>query len=121
MCISYALMGDARWLAAARRSIHSVSCHSYAGSSVTTLAVPGGTSVPKAYGSALRMRRPSAAIISNLYLAPASTPGTNSSHTPDDPSERIGWTRPSQKFQSPTMRTALALGAHTANDVPSTP
>ena len=45
----------------------------------------------------------------------------NSSHTPDEPSERMGWTRPSQKFQSPTTRTAWALGAHTANDTPGQP
>jgi len=32
--------------------------------------------------------------------------GMNSSHTPEEPSERIWWTRPSQKFQSPTTRTA---------------
>ena len=27
----------------------------------------------------------------------------------------MGWTRPSHRFQSPTTRTALAPGAHTAN------
>ncbi len=45
----------------------------------------------------------------------------NSSHTPDPPRERIGWTRPSQKFQSPTTRTARALGAQTANATPAMP
>ena len=34
---------------------------------------------------------------------------------------RMGWTRPSQPFQSPTTRTARAVGAHTANAVPSVP
>ena len=33
----------------------------------------------------------------------------------------MGWTRPSQPFQSPTTRTARAEGAHTANAVPSAP
>ena len=33
----------------------------------------------------------------------------------------MGWTRPSQPFQSPTTRTARAEGAHTAKAVPSTP
>lgn len=33
---------------------------------------------------------------------------------------RIGWTWPSQPLKSPTTRTALARGAHTANDVPRT-
>src|SRR3954469_21638408 len=114
-------MGALSWSTCGRVSIHAESPQSYSGSSTTTLAVPGGTSVAKANGSAFKIRRPSDATISNLYLAPFSTPGTNSSHTPDDPSERMGCTRPSQKFQSPTTRTDLAFGAHTANDVPSTP
>ena len=33
----------------------------------------------------------------------------------------MGWTRPSQPFQSPTTRTARAAGAHTVNAVPSVP
>ena len=44
----------------------------------------------------------------------------NSSHTPDEPSERIGLARPSQPSKSPHTRTPRALGAHTANEVPST-
>ena len=41
-------------------------------------------------------------------------PGTNSSHTPDAPSERIGKRRPSQRSKSPTTRTLRAFGAQTA-------
>src|SRR5712691_10377188 len=47
------------------------------------------------------------------------TAGTNSSHTPEPPSERIGCARPSQWLNSPIIRTPRALGAQTANDVPS--
>ena len=47
-------------------------------------------------------------------------PGTNSSHTPDSPSWRIGCSRPSQELKSPFTRTPRAFGAHTANDVPDT-
>ncbi len=40
---------------------------------------------------------------------------------PVEPSERIACSRPSQELKSPTIDTARALGAHTANDVPVTP
>ena len=56
----------------------------------TTEAVAGGTSVRRAIGSARSVCEPSGRVISNLYSAPSPTPGTNSSHTPDEPSERIG-------------------------------
>ena len=46
--------------------------------------------------------------------------GTNSSHTPLEPSARIGWLRPSQPLKSPMTRTPRAFGAHTANEVPVT-
>ena len=51
---------------------------------------------------------------------PSPTPGTNSSQTPDDPSERIGVPAPDQWSKSPVTRTPRALGAHTANEVPVT-
>ena len=57
----------------------------------------------------------------NLYLAPGPTPGTNSSHTPAPPSDRMGWARPSQKLKSPVTRTPRAFGAQTANAVPVAP
>ncbi len=66
------------------RSTRSVS------SATTTDAVPGGTSVPRAIGSAFSRSRPSAPTTSNLYLQPGATSGTKSSQTPDEPSERIG-------------------------------
>src|SRR5690348_9968322 len=47
-------------------------------------------------------------------------PGTNRSQTPASPSERMGWLPLSQKLKSPATCTARALGAQTANDVPST-
>ena len=40
---------------------------------------------------------------------------------PDEPSERIGCMRPSQKLKSPTTDTARPDGAQTANAVPRTP
>ena len=51
---------------------------------------------------------------------PTPTSGTKSSHTPDEPIIRIGWIRPSQSLKSPMTRTALARGAHTANETPRT-
>ena len=47
-------------------------------------------------------------------------PGQNSSQTPDEPSTRIGASLPFQPLNSPIRLTPLALGAHTANDTPST-
>ena len=40
---------------------------------------------------------------------------------PEEPSERIGCTRPSHPFQSPTTLTDRAEGAHTANATPAVP
>ena len=51
---------------------------------------------------------------------PAPTPGTNSSHTPELPSERIGWAQPAQPSKSPVTRTPCAVGAQTAKLVPVT-
>ena len=85
------------------------------------LAVSGGASLAVARGSAFSRSDPSAPSTSYLYLCPARASGTKISHTPETPSVRIGWTRPSQPFHSPTTRTARAEGAHTANAVPSTP
>ncbi len=48
-------------------------------------------------------------------------PGRNSSHTPDEPSDRIGKACPSQKVNSPATRTPWAFGAHTVKRVPATP
>ena len=44
----------------------------------------------------------------------------NNSHTPLEPSERIGNAWESQKLKSPATRMARAFGAQTANDVPWT-
>src|SRR6185437_14972755 len=103
----------------ARWSSQAASVHVYR-SVWTTEAVAGGTSVANAIGSAFSRHCPSAPRTWYLYRAPSSTPGTNSSHTPDEPSERIGRARPDQCSKSPVTRTARALGAHTANDVPVT-
>src|ERR1700754_5340178 len=84
-------------------------------------AVAGGTSVRRAIGSALRKRSPLREVISNLYRASSPTPGRNSSHTPDDPSDRIGKAVPSQELNSPATRTPWAFGAHTVKRVPVTP
>src|SRR5918998_5760897 len=111
------LRGPSCGLDDARAAIHSPSPHSCR-DSTTTLAVAGGTSVPLASGSALARQTPSAPQISNLYRVPAPTPGTKSSHTPLAPSERMGCTGV-QRLWSPTTRTPRALGAHTANEVPS--
>src|SRR5579859_2868 len=117
MCTSYTLIGEVSGLCRARAAIHSPSAHSWR-LAVTTEAVAGGVSASAAIGSALAFQCPSGPQISYLYLAPSTTPGTNSSHTPDPPSERIGCPRPSQWLKSPMTRTPRALGAHTANDVP---
>jgi hypothetical protein len=86
----------------------------------TTDEVAGGVSAARAIGSALSRRTPSAPVISNLYRVPGPTSGTKSSHTPLEPSDRIGWPAPSQWFRSPTSRTPRACGAQTANEVPRT-
>src|SRR6476646_4673191 len=85
----------------------------------TTEAVAGGVSAALAIGSAFSRHTPSGPQIAYLYLAPSVTPGTNSSHTPDPPSERIGYARPSQPLKSPVTRTPCAFGAQTANDARS--
>ena len=55
-----------------------------------------------------------------LVVRAAATPGRKISQTPDPPSVRIGFIRPSQLLKSPTTRTDRAFGAQTANDVPVT-
>jgi hypothetical protein len=87
---------------------------------VTTDAVAGGCSVAKAIGSAFSRQVPSRPRMRNLYLVPGPIPGRNSSHTPDEPSERIGVASPVQLSKSPHTRTPTAFGAHTANEVPVT-
>src|SRR5947209_14947221 len=88
--------------------------------SYTIDAVAGGSSVANASGSAFSCQLLSAPRIRNLYRDPVGSPGTNSSHTPEAPIERIGLARPSQPSKSPHTRTPRAVGAHTANDVPVT-
>ena len=68
----------------------------------------GGTSAAYAIGSAFSRHWPSAPRIANLYAVPLPTPGTNSSHTPERPSWRIGCSRPSQLLKSPLTRTPRA-------------
>ncbi len=87
---------------------------------MTIDAVAGGTSAANAIGSAFSRHTPSWPRIWNLYRVPSPTPGTNSSQTPDEPSERIGVPAPDQWSKSPLTRMPLALGAHTANEVPET-
>ena len=62
----------------------------------TTDAVAGGFSAALAIGSAFSRHTPSGPQIEYLYLAPSVRPGMKSSHTPEPPSERIGYARPSQ-------------------------
>ena len=73
----------------------------------------------KAIGSAFSRHWPSAPRMRNLYFVPEPTSGTNSSQMPDEPSWRMGCSRPSQLLKSPLIRTPLADGAHTAKEVPS--
>src|SRR3712207_7957218 len=47
-----------------------------------------GSSVPLASGSAFSRQTPSPPRIWNLYRSPPTTPGTNSSHTPELPRDR---------------------------------
>src|SRR5580692_353918 len=111
------LIGSCTSSVSARAASHSESAQLYSDVK-TTDAVSGGTSVASAIGSALSRHTPSRPQTEYLYRAPSPAPGTNSSHTPDPPSERIGCARPSQKLKSPTTLTPRALGAHTANDTP---
>ena len=105
-----------RW---ARAASHSSSPHSYDVSKIRD-AVSAGTSAQAAIGSAFSRHAPSGPRITNLYAVPLPTPGTKSSQTPDEPSWRIGCSRPSQLLKSALTRTACAEGAHTAKDVPVT-
>src|SRR4029079_19201602 len=104
----------------ARDCRHTRACQDCCASQ-TTDEFAGGTSVWKASGSLFSRNRPSWVRIPNLYFVPSSTPGTNSSQSPDAPSERIGCRRPSQELKSPTTETERAFGAQTANAVPTTP
>ena len=79
-----------------------------------------GFSAQTAIGSAFSRHCPSGPRMTYLYAAPVPTPGTNSSHTPDVPSWRIGCSRPSQLLKSALSRIARAFGAQTANEVPVT-
>src|SRR5260370_3165721 len=83
----------------------------------TTDEVSGGTSIMKAYGSALRnLRRPF--LISYLYSSPGLSPGMNRSQIPDAPRLRIGCFVPSQSLKFPITLTRSAFGLHTANATP---
>ena len=80
------------------------------------------SSKAKATGSDLRAR--GALLfgrISYLYSAPLPSPGMKISQSPLPGWRRIGCTRPSQPFQSPTALTRRAFGAQTANRTPVTP
>ena len=61
-----------------------------------TDAVSGGVSHANAIGSAFSRHWLSAPRIWNLYRQPSPMSGTKISHTPLEPSERIGSARPSQ-------------------------
>jgi hypothetical protein len=111
------LMGSSWGFECARRDIHSPSPHSWV-VVATTDAVAGATSARRAMGSAFIVQWPACVRISNLYDSPGSTPGTNSSHTPEAPMLRIEWPTPSHRLKSPTTRTARARGAHTVNETP---
>ena len=82
-------------------------------------AVAGGTSAHAASGSIFSRQPPSGPRMRYLYLSPGAASGTNSSHTPLRPIDRIG--QPScgpQPAKSPITRTPRALGAQTANATP---
>src|SRR5580704_5903874 len=113
------LIGSLTGVREGRAVIHDSSCHAYREVN-TTDAVAGGRSAKRESGSALSRHTPSKPHTEYLYRAPSATPGMNSSHTPDTPSERIGNARPSQKLKSPVTRTPRAFGAQTANDAPVT-
>src|SRR5690606_36648731 len=108
-CTSYTENGASCTGVAARPRIHSSSVHSWC-EAVTTDAVFGGSSASRAIGSAFRKRCPCREWISNLYRVPSPTLGRNSSHTPVEPSERIGKVVPSQCVKSAARRTPWALG-----------
>src|SRR5215470_15261153 len=74
--------------------------------SYTTEAVAGATSDHRASGSTFSRQPPSGPRMRNLYLSPGAASGTNSSHTPLWPIDRIG--QPvcgPQPVKSPTTRT----------------
>src|SRR3954447_12759533 len=96
-----------------RRSIHSPSCHWYDGAD-TIEAFSGGSSKAKPNGSDLRITSPCRVSNSNLYRSPRAGPGMKISQMPLEPSDRIGWRRPSHALKSPTTLTRAAFGAHTA-------
>src|SRR6188768_4513392 len=106
-------MGDLCGWCRGRSAIHASSFHVYV-LAVTTDAVCGGRSAYFAMGSAFWRQRPSLPRISYLYAVPLPMPGTNSSHTPETPSERIECVAPCHMLKSPTIRMARALGAQTA-------
>src|SRR6266513_2575167 len=113
------LIGSRTGLRSARVSIHAESPQACR-EAYTTDAVAGGCSAAVAIGSAFSRHTPSGPQTAYLYLVPSPIPGTNSSHTPDPPSERIGYARPSLWLKSPVTRTPCAFGAQTANEVPLT-
>src|SRR6478735_9125537 len=113
------LIGEATGCRAGRAASHSSSPQEY-DDSKTREAVSAGFSAQAASGSAFSCHTPSGPRMAYLYDVPVPTAGTNSSHTPEVPSCRIGCSRPSQLLKSALIRTARALGAQTANDVPVT-
>src|ERR1700712_926921 len=112
-------MGSNTGFLIALADIHSSSSQVYS-LLVTREARLGGTSVAKAIGSARSVVTPSAPCTRNLYKPSAGKSGQNSSHTPVEPSVRIGASLLLQWLKSPIRLTPLAFGAHTANDTPVT-
>lgn len=94
-CTSYTDSGASCTGTSPRCAIHSWSRHSWC-EAVTIEALAGGTSAYRAIGSARSVCEPSGRQTSNLYSAPSPIPGRKSSHTPEEPSERIGKPVPSQ-------------------------
>ena len=115
------LMGERSGSAALRFSSQAASFQANFRVSHTMADCLGGSSKKAPNGSVFTFRFPCASSISNLYSAPSPTPGTKISQTPEDPSTRIAWRRPSQSLKVPMTETRRAFGAQTANAVPATP
>ena len=90
------------------------------GVATTIEAVCGRSSAANASGSDFSgSMRPSAPMISYLYLLPGLASGMKISQKPL-PRTRMGWRRPSHELKSPTTLTRWAFGANTANATPET-
>src|SRR6185437_7726618 len=105
-------MGSRTGSRRARAARHTASPQSYVPDATTREAVSGGSSMANAKGSVLTRNAWVGVRISYLYRAPGRTPGTNSSNTPDAPSDRMGNTRPSQALKSPITLTRRIRRPH---------